>query len=166
MVGGEGGLHRQADRQPELHQDRRPAHELREHERWEERGQRRVGFGHDFGIFFSALPAAGDRLAIVEGDPYLPPPGVLANPGRVSDVLVFSGFLIASPPALAHGKTAAGVRGFWGHGTRDPSIPLAMVEKGRQRLLEAGADLETKNYEVGHWIAPEEIRDAMSFLER
>ena len=91
---------------------------------------------------------------------------VLANPGRVSDVLVFSGFLIASPPALAQGKTAAGVRGFWGHGTRDPSIPLAMAEKGRQRLLEAGADLETKNYEIGHWIAPEEIRDAMSFLER
>ena len=91
---------------------------------------------------------------------------VLANPGRVSDVLVFSGFLIASPPVLSQGKTATGVRSFWGHGTRDPSIPLALAEMGRQRLLEAGANLEMKNYEIGHWIAPEEIRDAMAFLER
>ena len=91
---------------------------------------------------------------------------VLANPGRVSDVLVFSGFLIASPPMLPQGKTATGVRGFWGHGTRDPSIPLALAERGRQRLLEAGADLETKDYEMGHWIVPDEIRDAMASLER
>ena len=88
----------------------------------------------------------------------------LANPTRVSDVLVFSGFLVASPPILARGKAAPDIRAFWGHGTRDPSIPLVMADRGRQRLLEAGADLETKNYEIGHWIAPEEISDAMAFL--
>ena len=89
----------------------------------------------------------------------------LANPTRVSDVLVFSGFLVASPPILARGKAAPDIRAFWGHGTRDPSIPLVMADRGRQRLLEAGADLETKNYEIGHWIAPEEISDAMAFLK-
>ena len=66
---------------------------------------------------------------------------------------------------LAQGKTAADLRGLWGHGTRDTSIPLAMAERGRQHLLEAGADLETKDYEIGHWISPEEIGDAMAFLE-
>lgn len=86
----------------------------------------------------------------------------LANPGRVSDVLVFSGFLIASPPVL--GATADGARVFWGHGTRDPSIPFDLAKRGRQRLVEAGANLETRDYEIGHWIAPEEIVDAMAFL--
>ena len=90
----------------------------------------------------------------------------LANPGRVSDVLVFGGFLIASPPVLAPGTTTPGARVFWGHGTRDPSIPFVLAERGRQRLRKAGADLETKDYEIGHWIAPEEIADAMAFLER
>ena len=90
----------------------------------------------------------------------------LSTADRVSDVLLFSGFLVASPPILARGKRATELRAFWGHGTRDPSIPLDLAARGRQTLLEAGANLETKNYEIGHWIAPEEISDAMTFLER
>jgi phospholipase/carboxylesterase len=90
----------------------------------------------------------------------------LANPGRASAVLVFSGFLIASPAMLPSDGSAEGSRVFWGHGTRDPSIPWALGERGRRKLIEAGVDLETKDYEIGHWIAPEEIADAMAFIAR
>jgi phospholipase/carboxylesterase len=90
----------------------------------------------------------------------------LANPGRASGVLVFSGFLIASPPVLPTDGSVERVGVFWGHGTRDPSIPWALAERGRRKLVEAGVDLETKDYEIGHWIAPEEIADAMAFVAR
>jgi len=32
-------------------------------------------------------------------------------------------------------------------------------------LEEAGAVLVARDYEIGHWIAPEEIEDAMRFVE-
>lgn len=55
---------------------------------------------------------------------------------------------------------------FWGHGLRDPSIPWALAERGRKRLIEAGVDLATMDYEIGHWTVPEEITQAMDFAER
>jgi predicted esterase len=57
-----------------------------------------------------------------------------------------------------------GARVFWGHGRRDPAIPFTLAEKGRQRLRAGGALLDARDYEIGHWIAPEETRDAMEFL--
>ena len=90
----------------------------------------------------------------------------LANPGRASSVLVFSGFLIASPQMLPANGSAKGARVFWGHGLRDPSIPWTLAERGRKRLIEAGVDLATMDYEIGHWTVPEEITQAMDFAER
>ena len=89
----------------------------------------------------------------------------LANPGRASAVLVFSGFLVAAPRVLPVSGSVKGARVFWGHGLRDPSIPWALAERGREKLIEAGVDLETKDYEIGHWIAPEEITAAMAFAQ-
>jgi phospholipase/carboxylesterase len=83
---------------------------------------------------------------------------------RADSVLVFSGFLIDSKlvPVRA---AAGGPRIFWGHGHLDPAIPFALAERGRRRLREVGAALVARDYEIGHWIAPEEIGDAMAFLE-
>ena len=86
----------------------------------------------------------------------------LRNPGRAHAVLNFSGFLVDSPAVSVH----ADVRVFWGHGRRDPNIPFALAERGRRRLEAAGAELDARDYEIGHWIAPEEVADAMAFLER
>ena len=87
----------------------------------------------------------------------------LRNGGDVP-VLNFSGFLIDSPVVPTDPTAVAGQRVFWGHGHRDPAIPFALAEKGRQTLRAGGARLEAKDYEIGHWIAPEEIADAMAFL--
>jgi len=89
----------------------------------------------------------------------------LRNPRRVDAVLHFSGFLVDSPLVPNGGAPEARPRIFWGHGRRDPSIPFALAERGRDRLRESGATLVTRDYEIGHWIAPDEIEDAMAFLE-
>ena len=89
----------------------------------------------------------------------------LRNPERVQVALVFSGFLVDSPLVPPGGAAAGRPRIFWGHGTRDPNIPFALAERGRRRLEEAGAVLVARDYEIGHWIAPEEIEDAMRFVE-
>jgi phospholipase/carboxylesterase len=89
----------------------------------------------------------------------------LARPGTVHGVLVFSGFLVDDPAVPATPESARGLPVFWGHGTRDPNIPHLLAQRGRARLTAAGADLVAHDYEIGHWIAPEELRDAVAWME-
>lgn len=91
----------------------------------------------------------------------------LRRPGEVVGVLNFSGFLadgVLRPPATdeAAGRLAA----FWGHGTDDPNIPHAMAVEGRAALREAGADVTGRDYPIGHWIAPDELEDALAWVEQ
>ena len=71
----------------------------------------------------------------------------------------------STTPPRSRGAATGRPRIFWGHGTRDPNIPFALAERGRRRLEEAGAVLVARDYEIGHWIAPEKIEDAMRFVE-
>lgn len=85
----------------------------------------------------------------------------LTHPGRVRGVAVFSGFLADAPGVLTlpqQGPVLEGTPVFWGHGTRDPSIPHALGERGRQRLRELGADLTTWDAPMGHQIAARELQ--------
>lgn len=84
--------------------------------------------------------------------------------GHDTTVLNFSGFLIDSPIVPVDPTSVSHTRIFWGHGHRDPAIPFALAERGRARLRQVSAHLEARDYEIGHWIAPEEIEDAMAFL--
>ena len=87
------------------------------------------------------------------------------NPGKVHATLNFSGFLADSPllPTTALGPAATPV--FWGHGTRDPNIPFRLAEKGRGILDRQGAPLTSRDYDIGHWIDPVELTDAVAFVE-
>lgn len=89
----------------------------------------------------------------------------LTRPGSVAAALNFSGFLVDSPvvPATALGPHATPV--FWGHGLRDPAIPHALAVKGRGTLQASGVPLETRDYDIGHWIDPREVADAVAFVE-
>ena len=63
--------------------------------------------------------------------------------------------------------TVAGTAFWWGHGTRDPAVvydPLAV--RGREALRQAGADLEARDYPMGHGIIPAELEDAVAWLRR
>ena len=88
----------------------------------------------------------------------------LTRPGQVECVLNFSGFLPRhmDVPLSALSPTAPPI--FWGHGFRDPNIPHVLADRGRARLLQAGVPLESKDYDIGHWIAPEEVADAVDFV--
>lgn len=86
------------------------------------------------------------------------------RPGRVAATLNFSGFLVDSPlvPTTTMGPSATPV--FWGHGKRDPNIPYALAEKGRSTLTQHGARFTVGDYDIGHWIDPAEIADAVAFV--
>jgi phospholipase/carboxylesterase len=89
----------------------------------------------------------------------------LSRPGRITAALNFSGFLADSVEvptgAAAQGATPV----FWGHGTKDPSIPFGLAVDGRARLHEAGVPLTVKDYAIGHWMVPEEIHDAVAMVQ-
>lgn len=89
----------------------------------------------------------------------------LTHPGAVAAALNLSGFLVDGPDVGAPQLAAATTPVFWGHGTRDPNIPWALAQKGRARLSSAGVPLVARDYGIGHWIVPEEVADALSFVE-
>jgi phospholipase/carboxylesterase len=90
----------------------------------------------------------------------------LSRPGRVRHVLNFSGFVADHPDVHVAPERVRGARFFWGHGVDDPAIPFAMAVDGRRVLQKAGADLEARDYDIGHWIDPDELSHAIAWLQR
>lgn len=88
----------------------------------------------------------------------------LSRPGSVAAVLNFSGFLVDSATLDETGGSPPKTPLFWGHGTGDPAIPISLAERGRNRLRRAGANLVARDYPIGHWIAAEEVEEAVSSL--
>ena len=88
----------------------------------------------------------------------------LTHPQRELSVLNLSGFLADHPDVHATAESVGNARVFWGHGTADPAIPFELAVEGRRQLREAGADLEARDYAVGHSISPEEVGDVVAWL--
>jgi phospholipase/carboxylesterase len=90
----------------------------------------------------------------------------LRLPGRVAGVMNLSGFLPEHPDVAVTREAVGETPYFWGHGISDPAIPHALAERGRRALREAGADLDARDYAMGHAISPDELRDAVAWMER
>ena len=90
----------------------------------------------------------------------------LVHPGAVERVLNFSGFLADHPQVHVTSETVKGNRFFWGHGRADGSIPFDLAIEGRAKLRAIGADLEARDYDMGHWIDPRELQEAVEWLSR
>lgn len=88
----------------------------------------------------------------------------LTRPGRVSAVVNFSGFLADTELISLGAMSTDATPVFWGHGTHDPNIPFALARGGREKLASRGVPLATRDYEIGHWIVPEEVADAVAFV--
>lgn len=88
----------------------------------------------------------------------------LRYPGKVPQVLNFSGFLPSHPGVPVTPESVRGWRIFWGHGTDDASIPIAMAERGRAALVSVGADLTARDYPIPHSIIATELADATEWL--
>lgn len=90
----------------------------------------------------------------------------LRHPGEVPFVLHFSGFLADHPSVQVAPGSVKGTAYFWGHGTSDTMVPWELARQGREQLLQAGADLTARDYPIGHWIDPQELQDAVDWLEQ
>ncbi len=51
------------------------------------------------------------------------------------------------------------------HGTRDPMISVERARDSRKLLLDRGVPLTYREYEMGHEIAPEALRDLVEWLD-
>lgn len=89
----------------------------------------------------------------------------LTRPRRLAGVVNLSGFLADDAAVPVTRASAAHTPVFWGHGIHDPAIPFALARRGRARLAEVGARLETGDYEMGHWIEPGELADVSAWME-
>jgi phospholipase/carboxylesterase len=90
----------------------------------------------------------------------------MSHPERLLNVLNFSGFLADHPAVAPTPESVRNARIFWGHGTADPAIPFELAIEGRGLLHRAGADLEARDYAIGHSISQDELHDAVAWLER
>lgn len=90
----------------------------------------------------------------------------LSHPGAIRAVLNFSGFLADHPSVALTPASVANTSFFWGHGTQDGSIPFDLAIEGRAALEAAGANLTARDYEIGHWIEPQELNDAVAWLAK
>jgi phospholipase/carboxylesterase len=89
-----------------------------------------------------------------------------SRPGRVAGVVNLSGFLV-SPESLALDLGSLEATPiFWAHGTQDPAVPFHLAVKGRDRLMGANVRLEATDYDMGHWVSPEEMQALRGWLGR
>ncbi len=90
----------------------------------------------------------------------------LTHAYEIAGVMNFSGFLADHPAVAPHLTTAPSPHPgiFWGHGTQDPAIPFALGVEGRAQLKAAGYEVTAHDYDIGHWIDPTELKDAMGWL--
>jgi len=89
----------------------------------------------------------------------------ISRPDLVAAVIGFSGFLAESVKVPFSALSPGTPPIFWGHGLLDPNIPHKLAVWGRKRLDAAGMKVEARDYDIRHWIAPEEVRDAVAFVE-
>lgn len=89
----------------------------------------------------------------------------LTRPGAVHTAWNLSGFLAGHLDIGALGAGAASTPVYWGHGLHDPAIPFALAVRGRERLNRAGVPMVTEDFDIGHWIVPEEIESAVRLAE-
>ena len=90
----------------------------------------------------------------------------LREPERFAALIALSSWL---PEALADqipGEQAlAGRPVLVAHGTQDPMIDVERARESRKRLLERGVALTYREYEMGHEISQDALRDLVSWLD-
>jgi phospholipase/carboxylesterase len=86
---------------------------------------------------------------------------------RLAGLVALSTYLPLRDTLTAESHTAnAGLPIFWGHGTADPMIPLALGAASRDVLLAGGADIEWHAYPMAHQVSAPEIADLRTWLTR
>jgi phospholipase/carboxylesterase len=90
--------------------------------------------------------------------------GLDADRPAPAGILAFSGFV----PTVAgwEPKLPRPTRAFVAHGRSDPVIEVAFGRRARDLLEAGGLEVEYHEGDHGHWIEPEQLAEARSWLER
>jgi phospholipase/carboxylesterase len=90
----------------------------------------------------------------------------LTVPRRIAGVIAHSGYVPPEEPlALRADRTLlAGKAWFVAHGTLDAVLPVHFGRDARERLEALGVDLTYREYEIGHWIGEDSLRDLAGWL--
>lgn len=88
----------------------------------------------------------------------------LSRPDLVRSVVAHSGGLLRQflPPAPP--SALAGLPVLLQHGRRDPVVPLAFADEAQGLLAPLGVALDRRDYDLGHEIGPESLRDLAGWL--
>lgn len=90
---------------------------------------------------------------------------LLDDPARFAGALVFGARLLPGAARAAHHPEAMrGTPVFAAHGLLDDVVPVGRARAARSRLLDAGLDLDYREYASGHDIPGAALRDATAWL--
>jgi phospholipase/carboxylesterase len=91
---------------------------------------------------------------------------VMLQPERFAGAFMLSGYLPpdVSPPRY-RSWDVAGKPVFLGHGTQDPTVPVAAGRITRDLLTGAGVDLVYREYATGHSVTPNELDDLTNWVK-
>jgi phospholipase/carboxylesterase len=88
----------------------------------------------------------------------------LRDPGRFAGLVALSSWLPAPmvPPKQPEHE---GFPVIVVHGTQDPMIPVERARESREALIRLGVGLTYREFEMGHEIQPEALRDVVRWLD-
>jgi phospholipase/carboxylesterase len=90
----------------------------------------------------------------------------LREPDRFAGLIALSAWL---PPQLVEeippGTSLENLPTLVVHGTEDPMIPISMAQASRDALLKLQVPTVYREYEMGHEIRPEALREILTWLE-
>jgi phospholipase/carboxylesterase len=89
----------------------------------------------------------------------------VTRPGRVAGLVVLSGFLPNEESLPEDPAALSDTPIFWAHGTQDPAVPFSLAVAGRRRLQAAGIAAATRDYPIGHWVTPGEMKDLKEWMQ-
>ena len=90
----------------------------------------------------------------------------LREPERFAALIALSSWLPAElAAAIPAGDALAGRPVLVMHGTQDPMIDVERARESRKLLLDRGIPLTYREYEMGHEIAPDALRDLVAWLD-
>ena len=91
----------------------------------------------------------------------------LRFPFRIAGILALSTYLPAAKSLAAQAHAAnRDVPIFLAHGSQDPVIALALSERSRAAMANAGYVVEVHTYPMPHSVCAEEVRDIANWLHR
>jgi len=90
----------------------------------------------------------------------------MAYPNRIAGVIAQSGYI---PPSIGMEIDTSGIIDkpiLITHGLEDPNMPISWGRKTRDTLVDLGADVEYKEFHMGHSISNESLQTVKEWLDK